>query len=133
MEQNLTITEVARRSGLRASAIRYYESIQLLPPPQRVSGHRRYDQSVLERLAFIQKAQKLGFSLNEIQHLFMNQADLEASLSARWQSLARQKLIEVNTLLVQATDIKHLLEEGLECECSNLADCIDCVLGTTSK
>ena len=65
----LTISEVARQAGIRASAIRYYESVGLLPMPQRVSGQRRYHAEILRRLAFIQAAQAVGFSVAEMQTL----------------------------------------------------------------
>ena len=66
----LTISEVARQVGLQASAIRYYEQIGLLPRAQRVNGQRRYDATTLYRLAIIQRARQLGFTLSEIRHLF---------------------------------------------------------------
>jgi MerR family transcriptional regulator, redox-sensitive transcriptional activator SoxR len=66
----LTISEAARQVGLQASAIRYYEQIGLLPPAQRMSGQRRYDTTVLYRLAIIQWARRLGFTLDEIRQLF---------------------------------------------------------------
>ena len=59
--EELTISEVAKRAGIRASAIRYYESIQLLPPPRRSAGRRRYNPDVLRRISFIQVAQAAGF------------------------------------------------------------------------
>ena len=59
----LTIGEVARRTGVATSAIRYYESIGLLPEPERESGQRRYRESVIGRLAFVGVAQSAGFSL----------------------------------------------------------------------
>ncbi len=66
-EATLTIGEVAQRAGLRASAIRYYEDIGVLPVPERVyGGHRRYSERVFQRLAFIQLAQQAGFSMAEI-------------------------------------------------------------------
>lgn len=123
----LTISEVARRAGIRTSTIRYYESIDVLPQPQRVSGRRIYDAAVLERLAFIQVTQKLGFSLNEIQLLFHTQED-QTPLSERWQALANQKIIEMEGLIRQAVDVKELLIEGLRCGCTNLFDCMDCVV-----
>src|SRR5262249_46276624 len=98
--EELTISEVARQAGIRPSAIRYYESINLLPLPNRVSGRRRYDATILDRLAFIQVAQKLGFTLTEIQQLF-HQQEMD-SLSENWQALARQKLAEVNTVIEHA-------------------------------
>ena len=64
----LTISEVARQVGLQASAIRYYERIGLLPRAPRISGQRRYDTTALYRLAIIQRARQLGFTLTEIRH-----------------------------------------------------------------
>ena len=66
----LTISEVARQIGLQQSAIRYYERIGLLPPAQRISGQRRYDSTALCRLAIVQRARQLGFTLEEIRQLF---------------------------------------------------------------
>jgi len=66
----LTISQVARQIRLRPSAIRYYERIGLLPAAQRLSGQRGYDPRVLYRLAIIQRARQLGFTLAEIQDLF---------------------------------------------------------------
>ncbi len=125
--QELTITEVARQAGVRSSTLRYYESINLLPPPRRISGRRRYDPTILNRLTFIQVAQKLGFSLAEIQILFHHHEG-STSLSANWQQLARQKLTEVEILIQRSHEIKTLLLQGLDCTCSDLPDCIDCVL-----
>ena len=65
----LTIGEVARRAGVATSSIRYYESIGLLPEPDRLHGQRRYDSDVLGRLAFIDVAQSAGFKLGEIKQL----------------------------------------------------------------
>ena len=134
--QELTITEVARQAGVRPSTLRYYESISLLPPPRRVSGRRRYHPAILNRLTFIQVAQKLGFTLAEIQILFHNQEG-PTSLSSNWQQLARQKLTEVEMLIQRSREIKTLLVQGLDCTCSDLPDCIDCVLlnctGTNGK
>lgn len=125
--EELTISQVARQAGIRPSAIRYYESINLLPLPNRVSGRRRYNAAILDRLAFIQVAQKLGFTLTEIQQLF-HQQEKESSLTQNWQALARQKLAEVDTIIEQARSVKKLLVRGLDCACSDLSSCIDCVL-----
>ena len=122
----LTIGEVARRSGVRATTIRYYESISVLPSPRRANGRRRYDPAILERLAFIGVAQRLGFSLAEIGLLFAQSE--QAPLSERWQALAREKLADVDRLLRHAREVRLLLLGGLRCGCANLDDCIDCVL-----
>jgi MerR family redox-sensitive transcriptional activator SoxR len=125
--EELTISQVAERVGIRTSTIRYYESINLLPQPRRVSGQRRYDAKILDQLAFIQITQKLGFTLAEIDILFQS-GRAETPMSERWQTLAHQKLVEVDTLLRQASEVKQLLMLGLECGCNNLFDCMECVL-----
>src|SRR5262252_4201275 len=72
----LTISQVARQIRLRPSAIRYYERIGLLPPAQRLGGQRRFDPRVLYRLAIIQRARQLGFTLTEIRQLFFGFRDV---------------------------------------------------------
>src|SRR5438445_1218862 len=116
--EELTISEVAKRAGIRASAIRYYESVQLLPAPQRSAGRRRYTPDVLRRLSFIQVAQAAGLSIAEIQTL-INELDDDTALSERWQTLAHQKLAEVDTLMRKVQGMRMILVNGLNCHCSN--------------
>ena len=123
----LSIGQVAQQAGVRTSKIRYYESINILPPPLRRGGQRRYDPAILDRLAFIQTAQRLGFTLAEIELLFQNREGA-APLPERWQTLASQKLAEVDRLIRQAAGMRRLLARGLRCGCPNLHECIHCVL-----
>jgi MerR family transcriptional regulator, redox-sensitive transcriptional activator SoxR len=125
--EELTISEVAKRAGIRASAIRYYESIQLLPPPRRSAGRRRYNPDVLRRISFIQVAQAAGLTIAEIQTL-INELDSDMPLSERWQTLARQKLAEVDALMHKVQGMKMILINGLNCNCTNLEECIDCII-----
>lgn len=125
--EELTISEVARRAGIRPSAIRYYESVNVLPAPRRVSGQRRYNEDVLRRLAVIQIAQQVGFTVAEMRTLFES-LDAETSTPTQWQVLARQKLAEVDMLMQRASEMRRLLLERLDCDCPNLEDCIDCLL-----
>jgi len=122
-ELNLTIGEVARRTGLRSSAIRYYEDIGVLPRPGRTHGHRRYAPRVFQQLAFIQLAQQAGFSMAEIQAL-VSGFDENAPLGVRWRTLAEQKLAELDVLIARTQGMKRLLEEGIRCQCLNLDECI---------
>ena len=118
----LTIGEVARRAGLRTSALRYYEEVGVLPPAERVSGQRRYDEAVLARLAVIRLAQELGFSVAEIRSLV--EGFDEASVpSERWREMATNKLTEVDALITRAEQMKQLLEESLRCGCLTLDAC----------
>src|SRR5262245_63737464 len=66
MSDLMTITEVARRSGVASSALRFYESRGLIASERAGSGHRRYLRAVLRRIAFIVFAQRIGLSLDEI-------------------------------------------------------------------
>jgi len=121
--EELTIGEVARRVGLRPSALRYYESVGLLPPPRRVNGQRRYDASVFQRLAIIQLAQESGFTLAEIETLVHGFAS-ETPPSARWWTLAQAKLVEADALIQRAQHMKRLLEAALDCGCLTFEECV---------
>src|ERR1700681_891332 len=94
----LTISEVARQVGLQASAIRYYERIGLLPRAPRMSGQRRYDVTALYRLAVIQRARQLGFTLDEVRELFFGFRAVPRA-SERWQAMSTKKLAELDTLM----------------------------------
>src|SRR5215475_12264560 len=87
----LTIGAVARRSGLRPSAVRYYESVGLLPAPRRVNGQRRFDADVVRLLGTIRFAQQAGFTVAEIRILFHG-FGADVPPSARWRQLAKSKL-----------------------------------------
>jgi MerR family redox-sensitive transcriptional activator SoxR len=119
----LTISEVARRIRLRPSAIRYYERIGLLPRPERLSGQRRYDATVLYRLAIIQRARQLGFTLNEIRHLFFGFRDVTRP-SERWRTLSRRKLAELDQLMEGIKAVRGVLKRLMtKCRCDTLDQC----------
>jgi MerR family transcriptional regulator, redox-sensitive transcriptional activator SoxR len=94
--RQLSIGEVSAAAAVSASRIRYYESRGVLPEPARVSGKRRYSRDVLRRLAIIDAAQRVGFTLDEI-------ADLLGSgggpAHARLRTLARLKLPDVDAAM----------------------------------
>ena len=118
----LSIGDVARKVGLKPSALRYYEHAGILPPPARVNGRRRYDPDVLTRLAIIQLAQQAGFTLSEVRTLFEGFAQ-DATPSARWRDLAKRKLPEIDDLLRRTQAMRDLLAEGLRCDCLTLENC----------
>jgi len=119
----LTISEVARQVGLRPSAIRYYERIGILLPAQRVSGQRRYDTTVLYRLAVIQRARRSGFTLDEIRQLFFGFGNVTRA-SERWQKLSRKKLVELDSLMESITTMRGLLGKMMrKCHCDTLEQC----------
>ena len=121
--QGLSIGEVARRAGLLPTTLRYYESIGLLPDPARENGSRRYDNGVFERLEMIQTAQQAGFTLAEVRVLFDEILWSDAP-AAKWNSLIQRKLQEINSMLVNIQNMKHLLEDILNCDNEHLAECM---------
>ena len=113
----MTIGEVAKRTGLRASAIRFYERAGLLPEPVRTSGQRQYGAAILDRLAVLERAKTCGFSLTEIGILFNH----EGSHSAKWRALADRKITELDSAMERLSAMKALLQR--RCECATVAEC----------
>jgi MerR family transcriptional regulator, redox-sensitive transcriptional activator SoxR len=109
--------------GLRPSAIRYYEQIGILPSAPRISGQRRYDMTVLHRLAVIRYAREIGFSLGEIRDVFFGFTG-STRASTRWQKLSRQKLAELGAV-IDRTKAKRRLLVRLQsrCRCDTLDQC----------
>jgi MerR family redox-sensitive transcriptional activator SoxR len=119
----MTIGELAKQAGLRASAIRYYEQIGILLPAQRVSGQRRYDTTGLYRLAVVQRARQSGFTLDEIRKLFFGFRQA-APAAQRWKTLSRQKLVELDVLVAQIKTMQGLLQKMMQnCRCETLDEC----------
>ena len=122
MPDELSIGEVARRTGRRASAIRYYEEAGLLPPPDRVNGRRRYDEEAIRTLAVIDTAQRAGLSLDEIKVLLGASSDDGSSID-RLRVIAERKLPEITMLIEQTQHVQGWLEAAARCQCPSLDDC----------
>jgi MerR family redox-sensitive transcriptional activator SoxR len=118
----MSISQVAREFGIRASALRYYEQIGILPSPERVSGQRRYDRTTLYRLAIIQRARQTGFSLTEIRALFFG-FRAQTPISARWKKLSRKKLSELTAIIQQIRTMQRLLLQIQKCHCRAIEQC----------
>jgi MerR family redox-sensitive transcriptional activator SoxR len=116
----LPIGEIARRAGLRPSAVRYNERVGLLTPVPRTGGQRRYDSSALHRLSAIRLAQRAGFSLDEIKRLF--EAERRPG-GAGWRALVESKLDEVRARIDEAQTMERMLLESLECGCEAFDEC----------
>ena len=124
--ESMSIGEVARNTGVRPSALRYYEGVGLLPLPERANGRRRYDgellREVLDRLAVVRVAKQAGFTISEIRTLLDGFSE-DTPPSERWRILARDKLPDVEALVERSLSMKDLLERGLRCECLRLEEC----------
>ncbi|HXJ43502.1 MAG TPA: MerR family transcriptional regulator [Bryobacteraceae bacterium] len=113
----MTIGEVARRTGLRTSAIRFYERAGLLPIPVRASGQRRYDASILDRIAVLERAKSCGLKLFEIGELFRD----DGAYSVKWRRLAEKKISELNSATERIQAMRELLQRS--CHCATETDC----------
>jgi MerR family redox-sensitive transcriptional activator SoxR len=117
---DLSIGEVARRAGLRTSALRYYEKIGLLPRPPRVGGQRRYDPHILDRLAIVRLGQYVGLRITDIKWLLKEVPGRPPP--ERWRELARDRLIQVDALIAEAQAIRRLLQMTLDHKCPKLVE-----------
>lgn len=126
-----TIGRIARASGVGIETIRFYEREGLLQPPERsASGYRLYAPEAVERLRFIQRAKRLGFSLQEIGTL-LGLADQDAP-SAEVRSLASEKLTVIEARLRDLQGMQAALS-ALVARCDGRGDAAHCpIIGALS-
>jgi MerR family transcriptional regulator, redox-sensitive transcriptional activator SoxR len=118
----LTIGQVAQRAGLNTSHIRFYESVGVLPEPERVSGQRRYREEVLHRLSIIDVAQRAGLTLEKIAPL--TGPDNRSPDASRYiRQLADEKLPHIEALITRSQAVKHWLEVAQHCDCESVDVC----------
>ncbi|MDT5225408.1 MAG: hypothetical protein QOG19_2815 [Mycobacterium sp.] len=115
----LTIGEVARQAGIAATTLRYYEQVGLVPAPARQGGQRRYDSSVLTRLEVVRLCKSAGFTLDEIQLLFADDAPGRPVSRA----LAEAKLVEIDAQLASLARAREVIEWGMRCTCPSIDAC----------
>jgi DNA-binding transcriptional MerR regulator len=119
MAAGLTIGEVARQAGIAATTLRYYEQIGLVPAPARRGGQRRYENSILPRLEVIGLCKSAGFSLEEIQLLFADDAPGRPVSRA----LAESKLAEIDAQMAALARARSVIEWGMRCTCPSIDAC----------
>lgn len=119
MAAGLTIGKVAEETGVAATTLRYYEQVGLVPAPARVGGQRRYDDSVLARLEVIGLCKSAGFTLDEIQVLFADDAPGRPASKA----LAEAKLSEIDARIESLMRARAVIEWGMRCTCPSIDAC----------
>jgi MerR family redox-sensitive transcriptional activator SoxR len=123
MEKVLTISEIARRSGVASSALRFYEERGLIISQRAGSGHRRYPRSVLRRIAFIVFAQRIGLSLEEIgAELGKLPAD-HVPTRRDWGRLSAQWTKRIDERIAELERIRSGLTECIGCGCLSIDRC----------
>jgi MerR family redox-sensitive transcriptional activator SoxR len=119
----LTIGEVAARSGVATSALRFYEAEDLIAAERNDSGHRRYPRSVLRRVAFIVFAQKVGLSLEEIRAELARLPRNRAPERADWAKLSGSWRARIDERIAELERLKAGLTECIGCGCLSLDRC----------
>ena len=128
----MKIGEVARKAGIRTSAIRFYEKAGVLPPAARQNGQRHFAPDAELQLAVIEFARKAGFTIAEIKLLFHGFRKT-ALASARWRQLARKKYREMDLLITRLKSMQKLLKKSMRCHCTKLDDCGRILLSQSEK
>src|SRR5207245_8980562 len=116
----MTIGELASRSGLQPSAVRYYERVGLIPPPPRRSGRRDYASDALHRLEVVRCARACGFTLAEIRQLVRS---FDSPESPRWRRLAASKIEEMKQRIAHAHEMTRVLRRLQRCACGTIEEC----------
>jgi MerR family transcriptional regulator, redox-sensitive transcriptional activator SoxR len=119
----LTIGQVARRSGVAVSALRYYEERGLIRAERATSGHRRYRRAVLRRVAFIVFAQRIGLTLDEIGGELAKLPTDRAPTQEDWSVLAGGWRSRLDERMAELERLRLGLEECIGCGCLSIERC----------
>jgi MerR family transcriptional regulator, redox-sensitive transcriptional activator SoxR len=119
----LTISEVVKRSGVAASALRFYEDRGLIESQRAGSGHRRYDRSVLRRIAFIVFAQRVGLTLEEIGDELAKLPPGRVPTRRDWSRLSRGWSERIDQRIAELQRLRAGLTECIGCGCLSLDRC----------
>jgi MerR family redox-sensitive transcriptional activator SoxR len=123
MAELLTIGETAKRSGVAASALRFYEERGLISSERAGSGHRRYPRPVLRRIAFIVFAQRVGLSLEEIGEELAKLPPQQAPKRRDWSRLSATWTARIDARIAELERLKAGLTECIGCGCLSLDRC----------
>ena len=117
----MLIGEFARRAGLSASAVRYYERVGLLPEPRRIGGRREYSLDALTRLVVIRSARALGCSIGEIRGFLTPK--MSERPRERWEALAASKVAHLEAVIERSQHLRQLLLRIAQCRCESWDEC----------
>ncbi len=123
MNEEITIGELSARSGVAASALRYYEERGLIRSLRTSSGHRRYPRHVLRRIAFVVFAQKVGLTLDEIGAELDQLPENRAPRRDDWAKLSRSWRAHIDARIAELERLKEGLTECIGCGCLSMQRC----------
>jgi MerR family transcriptional regulator, redox-sensitive transcriptional activator SoxR len=120
---DLTIGEVAERSGVATSALRFYEREGLIESTRSAGGQRRFHRDVLRRVAFIRAAQHVGLSLDEIRGSLASLPDNRTPTAADWEKLSRSWRPLLDERIDELNRLRDRLDSCIGCGCLSLRAC----------
>jgi MerR family redox-sensitive transcriptional activator SoxR len=123
LPQELTIGELAERSGVAPSALRYYEDRGLIESERNAGGHRRYRRPTIRRIAFITFAQRVGLSLDEIKAELEKLPGNRAPKAADWAQLSSSWTARIDERIAELERLKQGLSGCIGCGCLSLERC----------
>jgi MerR family mercuric resistance operon transcriptional regulator len=109
----IPIGDVSQRTGCNIETIRYYERIGLLPPPGRHGRYRRYGARDIERLAFVRRARKLGFALDEVRALLKLSETDGTSACNEVREISAAHLTDVRKRIADLRAMEHVLSSAI--------------------
>ena len=118
-----TIGQVAQRTGLSVSAIRFYETAGLVTPTRNTGGQRRFVASDIRRLSFVLITQQLGFALDDIRTALKSLPEERAPTRRDWERLAKRFRKTLDERIEMATRLRDRLDGCIGCGCLSLAKC----------
>jgi len=123
MNQGLTIGDLAARTGLAVSAIRFYETHDIVAPVRNAGGHRRYGRHDIRRLSFVMAAQRLGFGLSDIAKHLAHLPAHKAPSKADWTRIAGDFAVEIDARIAALETLRDTLDGCIGCGCLSLDAC----------
>lgn len=123
VSDELTVSQVARRSGFAASALRFYERRGLISAHRSDGGQRRYDRDVLRRLAFIAAAKHVGLTLTEITQALASLPQGRTPTKADWTRISRQWRTRLEAEIAAIEQLRDGLDGCIGCGCLSLQRC----------
>src|SRR5438046_4691698 len=119
----LTVGEVAERSGLAPSALRFYEREGLLRSERTAGGQRRYQRGVLRRLAFVRAARNVGLTLDEVREVMRSLPDSRTPTKSDWERISHGWRARLDEQIVALRALRDGLESCIGCGCLSLRTC----------
>ena len=123
LPEQLTIGQVAERSGVPHTALRFYEESGLITAERTAGNQRRYPRAVLRRLAFIRTAQRVGLSLEQIRDALETLPDGRPPNKSDWARLSRSWRSELDTRIDALQRLRDRLTGCIGCGCLSLRSC----------